>query len=201
MVDEKIIRVDIPEGESGKFRIEKFTVSEKDADFFNMRCAIQGTPTRAIDSGTYTRLKRDGAFDPVMSDTPAEWDDMENFVSCAEGHVIINGLGLGWVATNVASKKEVKSVLVVELERDVIKLVEPYVKHPKLTIVQGDAHTYDTSKYRKKLGIQQFDCAFHDIWDNFCEDHVPSLQKLRRRYGRLAKWQDDWLSKGLRSLW
>jgi hypothetical protein len=193
------IRVDVPEGHSGDWRVERFTVSKKDADFHNLRCAISsGGGGRDIEVGTYTRLLR-GKGDPrtfggatvVMSDTPAEIRDHSYFVHKAEGHVLINGLGLGWVVEALLRKPEVKTITVIEKSLDVINLVAEHYekkcpKDKKLWILQGDALYYQPPKNKK------YDAVWHDIWDYICADNLEEMKKLHRKYGRRTKFQGSW---------
>ena len=67
-------KVDIPEGQSGDWKVEKFTVSEEEAKLNNLRAAFSFSDRgREIEPGEYTRLRRNGVV--VLSDTPAEIRD------------------------------------------------------------------------------------------------------------------------------
>ena len=70
--DIRDLRVSVPEGISGEWRVERFTVSKKEADFQNLRASI-GTSSRPISAGDYTRLTYRHSV--VMSDTPVEQHD------------------------------------------------------------------------------------------------------------------------------
>lgn len=182
------IRVDVSEGESGNWKIEKFTVSEKDADFHNLRASFH-SGNRTILAGEYTRLVRGRTT--IMSDTPAEIGDHMEFIRMAKDHVLINGLGLGWIVEALFQKKEVKTIVVVEKSKDVIDLVKQhyYDKCPKdkyLIIVWADAFDYKPQKG------QRFGAVWHDIWDGICGDNVEDMKKLHRKYGRHADWQGSW---------
>ena len=193
------IRVDVPVGQSGEWSIERFTVDEKDANFHNLRANIgYGGFGREIEPGEYTRLLR-GKGDPrtfggatiVMSDTPAEINDLAYFVEMAKGNVLINGLGLGWVVEALFQKKEVKDIVVIEKSKDVINLVKQhyYDKCPKdkyIIIVHADALEYKPQKG------QRFDAVWHDIWDNICGDNLEDMKKLHRKYGKHCDWQGSW---------
>lgn len=86
----------VPEGKSGDWKVEKFTVSEEEARFNNARAMFSfSSRGRFIEAGEYTRLMKENTV--VMSDTPAELDDHRWFISHAHGNVLINGLGLGVV--------------------------------------------------------------------------------------------------------
>jgi hypothetical protein len=69
----------------------------------------------------------------------------------------------------------------------VIALVGPhYARDPRVTIHHADAYTI-----RWPVGIR-WDVAWHDIWADMCEDNLPGMATLHRRYGRRVEWQGSW---------
>ena len=52
------IKVDVPEGVSGDWAVKKFTVSDADASFHNLRASFHSG--RVIDVGEYIKLTRNG---------------------------------------------------------------------------------------------------------------------------------------------
>ena len=175
--------VTVPEGQSGIWRVERFTITLDQAKFESMRMSFRpgGRHCRA---GTYTRLMRDSTV--VMSDTPDEKRDHYWFVRIAKGRVLVNGLGIGMVLNALLLKPEVEHVTVVEKSEDVIKLVAPHYAGPRVEIVHADA-----LEYRPAPGVR-FDSVWHDIWDYICADNLPEMHKLHRRYGRRCEWQGSW---------
>lgn len=188
-------KVTIPCGENEKFIIKHYTVTEEEARFENMRASFSfGGRGREVDPGTYTVMydKRGRGNNIVMSDTPAEMRDHSYFVYQAKGRVLLNGLGLGVVLHNLLLKPEIEHVTVIEIEPEVIALVASHYKtmgNGRLIILQADALTYDPGK-----GVK-FDAVWHDIWPNICEDNIPTMSTLHRRYGQRltpAGFQDSW---------
>ena len=179
----------IPPGEIGDCRVEKFTVSEEDASFFNLREAICYGGGRYVDPGIYTRLWIGGVL--VMTDTPAETGDHSLFTRIAKGNVLISGLGLGIVARAVLLKDNVEYVVINEINPDVIKLVAPYVEEEfgsRVLINEADAFSWKPPKGLK------FDAVWHDIWATICGDNYPEMKLLHRRYARwLNRDSDEWL--------
>jgi len=171
-------KVDIPEGESGPWRIERFEASE---GIGTLRAEWEGRP---IDPGTYTRLMRGGTL--VMSDTPAEIRDHRALFRNATGRVLIHGLGLGVALRGVLLKDDVTHVDVVEIDEDLISLVAPHLEDPRVHIHHGDALTFEFPK-----GIT-WNAAWHDIWDDICADNLPAMKRLHRRYGSRCNWQASW---------
>ena len=173
--------VTVPQGERGDWRVEKFHVEAM--SIANLRLAREG---RACSPGVYTRLvhKRRGI---IMSDTTAERRDHWSFILAAEGHVLINGLGLGMCLAAALARPKVIKATVIEIDQDVIDLVWPtYAARPNVEIIQDDAFAY-----RPPSGIR-YGAVWHDIWDEICENNRPQMTKLHRKYGRLADWQGSW---------
>lgn len=184
----EIPNVDVPDGVSGNWRVETFTVSEKDVQLHNMCCAFKpGMGRRTIRAGTYKRLMRGGEV--IMSDTDAEKWDHFSAVQNAKGIILLNGLGLGMVLNACLLKPEVERAFVVENSGNVIQLCRDHYQTKfgsRLVIVQADAMDYPPPK-----GVR-FGMVWHDIWDNICEDNLPQMSTLHRRYGRRADWQGSW---------
>jgi hypothetical protein len=207
-------KVDLPEGTSGDWSIERFEVGKQDASMERIRSVVTGS-NRLVREGHYTMLKC--GHQTIMSDTSDEIRDHMGAVAEAErhgGHVLINGLGLGMVAAAilnaelhceecsgyphrggctcepVASKRyTVDKVTVIENSPDVIALVGPTLKErygDRLEIIEADAFTYKPPK-----GIK-YSVVWHDIWPDLCEDNLKGMGTLHRRYGRRCDWQGSW---------
>jgi spermidine synthase len=175
--------VDVPEGTSGDWAVERFTVTEEDERRQRMR--IFSSMGRFVPAGTYTRLTRNGHV--VMSDTPDEIRDHAEAIYQASGSCLIHGLGLGVVIEAIKDKAD--HITVVEISEDVIKLVGPHYEAKlgdRLTIIHGDALTWAPPH-----GVR-YNMVWHDIWDNICSDNLPEMKRLHRRYGRRTDWQGSW---------
>lgn len=190
-------QVNVPEGESGRFRVERFEVSDEDAARERLRAVINSFSRRMpVPAGQYTRLIRFpvdsrllASFTLVMSDTPAEIRDHMYAVSLAHGRVLVNGLGLGVVVQAMLRKPEVECLTVVEIEPDVISLVGPYYQEmfgDRLEIIEADA-----LEWKAPVG-DRFDVVWHDIWDSVNMDNLPDMHKLHRKYGHRCGYQDSW---------
>jgi hypothetical protein len=182
------IDIDVPDGMSGDYEVSTFTVSEEAAEFENLGAAI-GHSSRYIDAGTYKKLTQLGEV--VMSNTPAEIDDHRPLFFRVKikkpETVLLNGLGLGVALKEILKSETIKRVWVIEKSHDVIKLVGPtYVRDPRVTIIEADAFTYKPSK-----GVR-YGAVWHDIWNTICEDNLPEMKTLHRKYGRRCDWQGSW---------
>lgn len=195
--------VSIPEGSSGGWSIERFTVRPEMADVLHqyrrdahleMLDTLVGHPEdqRFVEPGTYTKLVRydfgDSYFQTCwMSDTRPEVEDHFEFIERAHGDVLIHGLGLGMCALAVARKPEVRTVLVIEHSRHVYNLVATTVsRHHKVNVRLGDA-------FRWKLPRNaRWDVAFHDIWPSLSADNIAEMDELEARFAPHVGWQCSW---------
>ena len=186
-MDYKKYQVNIPEGKSGNWKVEKFTVSEDEAKFANMRASFSfSNRGQYIYAGEYTRLMR--GTSTIMSDTPSEISDHRYFMRVATGNVLLNGLGLGMVLQAILRKDDVEKVVVNEIDQDVINIVAPHYQDQRLVINHTDAFAW------KPNGIR-FNSVWHDIWDNICEDNLSEMKQLHRRYGHWLQqpsFQGSW---------
>lgn len=175
-------KVDVPEGASGNWAVQRFSVTKEDAMFFNLRAGIRG-----ISPGHYTRLVCGATV--VMSDTPAEvWDHIAP-VANAHDDCLVNGLGLGMVANAMLLKDAVKSVTVIELNPHVISLVAPHYQEKfgdRFRVIQSDALLYKPPRGTR------YGTVWHDIWNDICGDNLENMKLLHRKYGRRTDWQGSW---------
>lgn len=168
---------------------------------------------RYCHAGTYTRLLVGGAL--WMSDTPAEAGDHTPFIDqIIDTHaesVLITGMGLGMVVNAALQIPHVRRVDVIEANGDVIALVGDHYQRMahrhdvQLTIHHGDARTcidqFDDS-------ADQFDTAWHDIWQSISDVNVPEMDAIIAHYrpivsGKQMCWAEsecrDFLSYLLRN--
>ena len=172
------ITVDVPDGVSGDWKVDTFTI-DKPPLYFAMR-------GRSIPVGTYKRLMHKNEV--VMSNTPAEIDDFRGFLYYARGNVLVNGLGLGVVLKALLHKDPpVKTITVIEKSEDVIKLVAPtFNNEPRVTIINADALTW------KPPRAMYYDSVWHDIWDYICAENLKDMVKLHKKYGKRCSYQASW---------
>lgn len=105
-----------------------------------------------------------------MSLTPHEIESQELGVKYGFGHVVVMGLGLGWLAANAALNPKVTKVTIIELDPSVIELfnnlgslkgLSDDIKN-KITIICADA-----LKWKSEINV---DFLYVDIWKNLNED-------------------------------
>lgn len=130
--------------------------------------------------------------DCVMNDTPHEILTHMNFMLRAHGRVLITGLGLGCVVRGCLVNPNVKEIVCIEKEIDVLKLVLPYMPEretDRLKIIHADAHEW------VKENKTKFDCAWHDLWsdiDNGEEALDVQHVKLIESCSEFVDYQGAW---------
>jgi hypothetical protein len=186
-LDELIPNSDMPEGTCADWKIERFTVTEKDARWENLHNAIHGIRDWDINPGVYTRLVCGKSV--VMSDTPGEKRSHLPAIRHAQGHVLVNGLGLGLIVSAMFKKPEVKKITVIEISPWVITLVKPTLTAnfgDRVEIIEADAFAWKPPK-----GIR-YGAVWNDIWNSICTDNWEDMSALQRKYSRRADWVGCW---------
>lgn len=178
----------VPSGTSGPWSVSRFTIDQQQAEINRLRAAANPQrPYRWVPPGDYTRLCYNGQV--VMSDTLNEYTDHIEAIDKAHGHVLIAGLGLGCYLNCLLHKPEVTKITLVEIDRDVLRLVYPFVTHRQKTeivLVNSDITTW-----KPKRGTH-YDIVWLDIWPEISADNWEEMQQLERFYRRRAGWVGSW---------
>ena len=129
-----------------------------------------------------------------MSLNPNEIKTMEPYINKAKGHVLVLGLGMGYVAYMMANKKEVQDVTIIEKDQNVINifnnLLWPSFKNKeKIKIINDDAINYLKQKQNR------YDYIFADIWHS-PDDGLPLFLKIKK----INKNIDCWLEVSMYAL-
>ena len=114
-----------------------------------------------------------------MSDTPMEQNTNRYFIQQAHGKILIAGLGIGMCVHALLDKPEVTEIVVLEYEQDIINLIAPYCKHPKVKIIFADAKEWFKSCKEK------FNCVWLDIWSDISGDNYEEIKSLEKVYRKL----------------
>lgn len=197
MMELNQINVTVPDGEVGLWSIQSFEVTAKEAAAYNLRCALRNESWLCVTPGRYKRLVH--AFRGiVMSNTPMEVKTNLAFIQAATGAVLINGLGMGMVLTAILAKREVKTVVVVELDANVIALTAPHfsehIDSGRLVIHEMSAYDYEPAKGQK------FDAVWHDIWDVISDENLLEMETLKKKFAKHANWQGFWCESECRAM-
>ena len=159
----------IPEGVHGLWTIKKYENNPV------LNKSYKNRTKKDLPEGTYTYLYRATIEnlhlehgECVMEDTPKELNTHLNFVLRAKGNILITGLGLGCVVRGLLFKKDVTKITIIERDKSVLSLVAPYMpKDERLNIVEADAIEWT------KNNTENFDFAWHDVWDDKDNDEKP----------------------------
>lgn len=187
-------KVDVPSYDDHGVRIERFEVSEQEAEFDKLRAAFNPQRNdRSVRPGTYTRLTVDRTL--WMTDTPAEVDDLgpvDDLMAMSRGGtMLIVGLGLGLVLNRAITRRGMVWIDVVEREQRVIDAVGPHylalaAEHDcALTI-----HCADIHDWRPEPG--DWTIGFFDIWASIDMDDRPEVDRLRRRFRKRLGHFEAW---------
>ncbi len=125
-----------------------------------------------------------------MVDDPPQQRAMEIYAAHAKGKVLVVGLGLGLYLHELAKNSEVEKVTVIEISKEVIQLVEPFLPSlPKFTVIHEDFYNY-LNNYQDST---QWDTILVDLWvSHSVEDKLrilyhdicPLIPVLRYKYPR-----------------
>jgi hypothetical protein len=194
------------EVESENFKVEHQVLTEDRVKLEKMRSAFnphQYMETRGLKAGTYIRLIRTKPYTSlVMSDTPMEINTNWRFIHNSNGHCLVGGLGVGLVLLSAQDRGEVKSILVVEKEQEIIDLVLRRLPvNDKVTVICDDILTW-----RPEKGVL-FDTIYFDIWDTISGDNNSDICKLHRSFARKLNrhenpeaWMTSWRLDDVRRL-
>lgn len=170
----------IPAGTAGLWVIRKMHYIDYETEARNLITYLLRT--------TMATMHTDGEC--VMEDTPVELKRHLNFVLKAKGRVLVTGLGLGCVVRGLLTKDEVTKIVVIERDKDIIRLVAPHMpQDSRLRIIEAEAFQWARDNQRP------FDYAWHDIWSDpdSKEEVLPILHvKLIKLLTGKVTWQGAW---------
>lgn len=133
----------------------------------------------------YHMLKKNGLI--IMKNTPDIVIDFIPFLSLAEGHVLINGLGMGMCNEYLLTKPTLRSLTVIEYDKELIDFLLPILStDSRCEVIHADALEYIPEK------TKNYDYVWHDIWTTQSRNNVLEINKLKEKYSYIAKWQGAW---------
>ena len=178
--------INIPHVKSGKYQLNH--LSYRPYELFPLDDII-------VDKDNYKELSQIGYFKkevsyPFLGDdnnvwmsiNPNEILTMEKHIKKAKGKVLVLGLGLGYFAYMISSKKDVEKVIIIENDNAIINLFKKHILNQfenkdKILIVHDDAFNY----LKNNKG---YDMVFADIWHD-ANDGIASFIKLKEIEGKL----------------
>lgn len=109
----------------------------------------------------------------LMSDSPQEMFLQYEAYKKACGRVLMGGLGLGMSPTLFAEKEEVTEVIVIEKEKDIIRLCKP--KNKKIKVINGDIWNFI------KETNEKFDYIYIDIhYSTGAMEYIHTVLPMRK---------------------
>jgi len=112
-----------------------------------------------------------------MSYTPMEVLTQRPGLRAAKGHVVLAGLGMGWLLQRVAEKKTVKKITLVELSQERLDWILPCLTISKpLEVVHGNAW--------KIVPKMSADVALIDIFSGYTQNEFSKCPKI----GKVWVW-------------
>lgn len=175
-------KISLPNMQMGNVCVRRFKITPREELKFRMRAAMQNLP-RFLRQGRHHQLWRDDTL--LASDGHDERAECAHFVLRANRDVLILGLNLGVVANAAAQRNGVRSVTVVEPDRNIIGMIRPFMPY-KVDIVHDDPWTW-----RPPRGVR-YTMAWHDLWHDIDIAQAAERRELQVRYRRWCEWQDGW---------
>lgn len=179
--------------EKGVATIKKVSISAAEERRANMYYSARSNyGLFAVKQGEYVQLFIKG-HGLMMSDTHMERKTNYDFVSSANGRVLIAGLGVGLIIKGIIDRKDITEIVVIEKYQDVIDLVLPKIKHKKLKVINADIFEWKPEKG------ELFDSIYFDIWADICEDNLDEMKTLHKKYSRALNksnsrsFMDSWM--------
>ena len=113
-----------------------------------------------------------------MSNTPMEKRTNSEFITKANGDVLIAGLGIGLIVLPIQDKENIKSITIIEKQQEIINMVASQLPlNNKVNIICDDIFNYIPNKI--------YDTIYLDIWpyvnsDIYKEEMLPLKNKYRK---------------------
>lgn len=134
-----------------------------------------------------------------MSVEPREINTFAHFIDEATGNVILVGCGIGYTAYMLSQKEDVKSITIVELNEDILKLFEENIlpqfpNKDKITTVNAEGISY-----LKTADLQQTDYVNVDVWYDTADMIYPYLRCLEVDFANPQTKFSYWIEDELQS--
>jgi predicted membrane-bound spermidine synthase len=194
------LREILPADKIGSAEIKHFEVTQEDSKRTALRVLASGVSFCFVQEGQYTELVVDNNI--LMSDTDMEIRSNGYVAAIAHGNVLVAGLGIGLVIIPMCKNPVVKSVTVIEKNKDVIKLVEPHIRHKKLEVIHADIFDWKPENGRK------WDIIWFDIWHGVNTDNLSEIARLHQKFkfrrnrenpgSFMSSWMVEYLRDGRR---
>lgn len=192
------LRPQTPAGRSGKLSVEHRTLKAGEPiDVVSLRNGLfmGQQPTRCcFDEDTTLRTLKHADKGVWMQDIPQEIWQAQGPVEAVKAlggkpRVLVGGLGLGCYSALLLSMTKA-NVTTIEISRDVIKLVSPFVAHRRHKVCRGDVY-----KYAELLKRGYYHAAILDTWQPTGEmcwvsEVIPLRRLVRPKIEHVFCWNE-----------
>ena len=122
-----------------------------------------------------------------MSITPNEVNTMEEDINNSFGNILVVGLGLGYFPYMSHLKKDVLSIDIIEIDKDIISLfkneiLDQFEYKSKINIINSDVYDYFSSN-----DLSKYDYIYIDIWHDVSDGmkHYLRLKEYEKKYSNV----------------
>ena len=133
-----------------------------------------------------------------MNISPNEINTMKSSIEEANGDILVFGLGLGYYPFMVALKDNVKSVTIIEKDKNIIEIFKKhlfpfFINKDKIQIIEADAFEF------MKNNKVHYDYSFVDLWHN-PSDGLPMYLKFKPLEDKNCKYS-YWLEDSIKQMY
>lgn len=179
----EVIKVKIPKGTRQRFFLKGLGVTQcEHIDNYPIVKLIKRSGL-----GTKHNDYSDNCF---MTDTPYEIETNKPAIKKANGDVLELGLGIGYFTYHASQKDNVRSITIVEKQKEIINLVYPVIKNKKTRLVHEDAERF-MKKTKKKFNMINIDFVAGMLPFDEMEKLKKLAQKILKPDGVVVMWQED----------
>src|SRR4051812_46073804 len=114
----------------GRFEIQHFELTQQHVkqERFAAIMSRRAGEVMGLEAGKYVRLIDVHNMDVVMSDTAMECYTNAGFCRRANGHVLVAGIGIGYIINEIQNRENIKSITVIEKYQSIIDMVAPQLQ-------------------------------------------------------------------------
>lgn len=131
-----------------------------------------------MDDATLTLLQErvGGEWKDWMVDSPYEWFAMGEYAMRAvPPNILVAGLGLGLILHHLTLRRDINTIVVVEISKEIIEMVAPYIpRDSRIEIIHGNFF-----EVVPKLAAEgnAFNTVIVDIWAGDPKNYLDDLKK------------------------
>ena len=169
-------------GEIGQWKIVPGGQLLHDWGYYSDQCLVAMNPALARRSDSKSDDHSNWAI--WMSLTPHEIESQELGCHYAYGHTVVMGLGMGWVAANIALNPKVTRVTIIEIDSEVIDLFTksgafdslPETAQNKISIIHANAVEWKPDSH------YPVNFLFADIWLHLAEKETLNQVRIMQQH-------------------